>query len=75
VGFQGLSRRFLTGYDGGELQSLASRNLHIPVEDMGMAQSMHLMVFHWILDDLHSQINHKGRYSEASTDPVSRYRV
>lgn len=52
----------LTGYDGGELQSLASRNLHIPIDDMGMAQSMHLLVFHWILDDLHSRINSKGRY-------------
>lgn len=56
----------LTGYDAGELQTLASRNLHVPVADMGITQSMHLMVFHWILDDLHSRINHKGRYSTAS---------
>jgi D-sedoheptulose 7-phosphate isomerase len=56
----------LTGYDGGELQTLASRNLHIPVTDMGITQSMHLMVFHWILDDLHSRINLKGRYSTVS---------
>jgi D-sedoheptulose 7-phosphate isomerase len=52
----------LTGYDGGELRTLAKRNLHIPVDDMGMTQSMHLLVFHWILDDLHARINGKGRY-------------
>ena len=58
----------LTGYDGGELRTLASRNLHIPIDDMGMAQSMHLLVFHWILDDLHSRINNKGRYSKEVFD-------
>lgn len=63
----------LTGYDGGELRSLAQRNLHIPVDDMGMAQSMHLLVFHWILDDLHARINGKGRYCKDQTaivDPL-----
>jgi len=58
----------LTGYDGGELRTLASRNLHISIDDMGMAQSMHLLVFHWILDDLHSRINSKGRYSKRLFD-------
>ena len=59
---RGLITWGLTGYDGGELRSLAQRNLHIPVDDMGMAQSMHLLVFHWILDYLHARINGKGRY-------------
>ena len=58
----------LTGYDGGELRSLAQRTLHIPVDDMGIAQSMHLLVFHWILDDLHARINGKGRYTKNSTE-------
>jgi len=56
----------LTGYNGGELRSLAQRSLHIPIDDMGMAQSMHLLVFHWILDDLHARINRKGRYQQDS---------
>ena len=62
----------LTGYDGGELRSLAQRNLHIPVDDMGMAQSMHLLVFHWILDDLHARINSKGRYLNDRTAMVDQ---
>lgn len=62
----------LTGYDGGELRTLASHNLHTPIDDMGMAQSMHLLVFHWILDDLYARINGKGRYLNAQTAMVER---
>ncbi len=62
----------LTGYDGGKLGTLAQNQLHIPIDDMGMAQSMHLLIFHWILDDLHARINRKGRYAEsASHKPVA----
>lgn len=60
---RGLTTWGLTGYDGGELRELAKKNLHIPIDDMGMTQSMHLLVFHWLLDDLHARINSKGRYS------------
>jgi len=60
----GLSTWGLTGFDGGELGQLAQQHLHIPIDDMGIAQSMHLLVFHWILDDLHGRINRKGRYSQ-----------
>ncbi|MDA0284408.1 MAG: SIS domain-containing protein [Planctomycetota bacterium] len=57
----------LTGYDGGELKSLSQKNLHIPIDDMGIAQSMHLLAFHWILDDLHARINGKGRYESSGS--------
>lgn len=63
---KGLVTWGLTGYGGGALRTLAQRSLHIPVDDMGIAQSMHLLVFHWILDDLHARINRKGRYAEHS---------
>ena len=74
----GLTTWGLTGYDCGELQSLAARNLHIPIDDMGMAQSMHLLVFHWILDDLHARINGKGRhrpYQSAMIDQLSPTKI
>ena len=54
---RGLLTWSLTGYDGGELKGLTHQNLHIPIDDMGMAQSMHLLIFHWVLDDLHARIN------------------
>ncbi|MEZ6129131.1 MAG: SIS domain-containing protein [Planctomycetaceae bacterium] len=59
----GLKTWGLTGYDGGELGLACHHHLHIPINDMGIAQSLHLMLFHWVLDDLHARINGKGRHS------------
>jgi D-sedoheptulose 7-phosphate isomerase len=43
----------ITGFQGGKLKSLAHYNLHAPVHDMGMAESLHVVVFHWVIDELH----------------------
>lgn len=43
----------ITGFSGGKLRKLARHGLHTPVEDMGIAESLHLTVFHWIIDDLY----------------------
>lgn len=43
----------ITGFSGGKLRKLAQHGLHTPVEDMGIAESLHLTVFHWIIDDLY----------------------
>lgn len=53
----------ITGYSGGKLQSLAANNLHVPLDDMGIVECVHLTVFHWILNDLHGRINKIGRYA------------
>ncbi|MBM4076675.1 MAG: SIS domain-containing protein [Planctomycetes bacterium] len=53
----------ITGYDGGQLKSLARKNLHIPLDDMGMVESIHLLAFHWILNDVHGRINRIGRHA------------
>src|SRR4051794_8508055 len=42
----------ITGFGGGVLRTLAHHNLHAGVDDMGMAESLHMVVFHWIIDDL-----------------------
>jgi len=60
----GLTTFGLTGYDGGKLRELQSDGIHIDVDDMGMAQSLHLCLFHWVLDDVHARIHRTGRYSE-----------
>lgn len=54
----------ITGYTGGKLQSLAQNNLHVPLDDMGMVESIHLLLFHWVLNDVYARINHVGRYAE-----------
>src|SRR5436190_7592127 len=46
----GLTTVGITGFSGGQLQSLAHHNLHAAIDDMGIAESLHLVVFHWIID-------------------------
>ncbi len=36
----------VTGYDGGKLRALAQHSVHIPIEDMGMCEAIHGVVFH-----------------------------
>ncbi len=52
----------VTGFDGGQLQQLADHNLHVDSDDMGLVESVHLVAFHWVLDDVYARINGIGRY-------------
>ncbi len=56
----------ITGYSGGKLQTLAKNNLHVPLDDMGIVECVHLTLFHWILNDIHGRINRVGRHAVAS---------
>ena len=56
----------ITGYDGGKLKSLGTKNLHVPLDDMGMVESIHLLLFHWILNDVYGRINQVGRHAAAT---------
>jgi len=53
----------LTGYDGGKLRRLQQSGLHVPLDDMGMVESIHLALFHWMLNDVYARINREGRYA------------
>jgi D-sedoheptulose 7-phosphate isomerase len=55
----GLSTVGITGFSGGKLKAMARHSLHVPVEDMGIAESIHLVVFHWIIDDLYRRFTAK----------------
>lgn len=52
----GLRTFGVTGYDGGKLKQLAHRCLHVPLDDMGMVESIHLVAFHWVLGELFRRI-------------------
>jgi D-sedoheptulose 7-phosphate isomerase len=52
-----LSTFGLTGFDGGKLRKLARKGFHVPLDDMGLVESIHLTAFHWVLDDLHRRIS------------------
>jgi D-sedoheptulose 7-phosphate isomerase len=45
-----------TGFSGGKLRSLAQHGLHVPLDDMGIVESIHLTAFHWIVDNMHARI-------------------
>ena len=47
----------LTGYSGGKLRSLAQKNLHVPLDDMGVVETIHLAVFHWVVGDMARRMN------------------
>jgi D-sedoheptulose 7-phosphate isomerase len=46
-----------TGFSGGKLRTLAHQGLHVPLDDMGIVESIHLAAFHWVVDDLHRRIS------------------
>jgi D-sedoheptulose 7-phosphate isomerase len=53
----------LTGYSGGKLKAMQQHGLHVELPDMGMVESIHLCVFHWVLNDVFARINREGRYA------------
>jgi D-sedoheptulose 7-phosphate isomerase len=56
----GLSTFGCTGFSGGKLRDLAQQGLHVPLDDMGIVESIHLTAFHWVVDDLHRRIGLHG---------------
>ncbi len=61
----GLHTFGLTGYKGGKLKEMQKDGLHVDLMDMGMVESIHLCLFHWVLNDVFARINHEGRYAHA----------
>jgi D-sedoheptulose 7-phosphate isomerase len=59
----GLKTFGLTGYSGGKLKAMQQDGLHVALDDMGMVESIHLAVFHWVLNDVFARINLEGRYA------------
>jgi D-sedoheptulose 7-phosphate isomerase len=49
----GLTTVGVTGFGGGTLKGLAHHNVHVAVDDMGVVESAHLSLFHWVIDDLY----------------------
>jgi D-sedoheptulose 7-phosphate isomerase len=61
----GLTTFGLTGYNGGKLKQMQQAGLHVDLTDMGMVESIHLCLFHWVLNDVFARINHVGRYAKS----------
>ncbi len=61
----GLKTFGLTGYDGGQLKTIQQDGLHLDLDDMGMVESLHMCLHHWVLNDLFARMHQVGRYAEA----------
>lgn len=59
----GLTTFGLTGYKGGKLKAMQQHGIHVDLDDMGMVESIHLCLFHWVLNDVFARINSEGRYA------------
>jgi D-sedoheptulose 7-phosphate isomerase len=55
----GLTTVGFTGFSGGKLKTLAHHNLHVAIDDMGIVESLHQVVFHWLIDDLYRRFSAK----------------
>jgi D-sedoheptulose 7-phosphate isomerase len=53
----GLTTVGITGFKGGKLKTLAHHNLHVAIDDMGVVESVHQVVFHWVIDDLYRRFS------------------
>ncbi len=51
----GLKTFGITGYDGGKLRKACHQNLHVPSHNMGVVESVHIVVFHYVLDTLYEK--------------------
>lgn len=70
----GLRTWGITGYTGGKLQEIGQNNLHVPLDDMGMVESIHLLLFHWILNDVYARVNSVGRHEKSTQDETIQIR-
>jgi D-sedoheptulose 7-phosphate isomerase len=59
----GLSTFGLTGFDGGRLKELQQDGVHVDLDDMGMVESVHVCLFHWVVDDVYARTQRTGRYA------------
>jgi D-sedoheptulose 7-phosphate isomerase len=53
----GMTTVGITGFGGGKLKTLAQYNVHAGIDDMGIVESLHQVVFHWIIDDIYRRIS------------------
>ena len=60
---QGLGTFGVTGFDGGRLKELQQDGVHVDLDDMAMVESLHVSLFHWVVDDVHARTQQTGRYA------------
>ena len=52
----GLSTFGCTGFTGGKLRGLARHGLHVPLDDMGVVETLHLLAFHYVVGRVYAKV-------------------
>ena len=60
----GLVTWSLTGHEGARLRNLAQHTLRVPLKDRGIVGSLHMLLMHWVIDDVSARIRQQGRYAQ-----------
>jgi D-sedoheptulose 7-phosphate isomerase len=55
----GMTTIGLTGFGGGKLKPLVDHALHVPIDNMGAAEAVHDVVFHYIVEKLCERFAHE----------------
>jgi len=45
----------ITGYDGGQLKQLSEMHIHVPLNDFGIVESIHSVIFHYLATEIRSR--------------------
>jgi D-sedoheptulose 7-phosphate isomerase len=53
----GMTTIGVTGFDGGKLRELASSCVHVPLNDMCTAESVHTVIFHYVILQLRERVS------------------
>lgn len=46
----------ITGYDGGKLRKMASHTVHVPLNEMCTAESIHSILFHYVILEIREKL-------------------
>ena len=55
----------MTGFSGGKLMEMSDYPVHIPVDDYGMAENMHMVIVHIIITQTTALIKQQAEHVEA----------
>ncbi|MGE5621367.1 MAG: SIS domain-containing protein [archaeon] len=60
----GLRTVGITGFDGGRLRQINQHSVHVPLNDMCTAESVHSIIFHFVILELQKKISEDEFFTE-----------
>ena len=69
----GLKTVGVTGYDGGRLGGMVHYNIHVPMDDMGIVESVHVIIFHYIIYNLRDRIANMNGKLKMLTSKIEQF--